>query len=357
MNVSFIMKTNFNQTGNWRVFLKGTAVVCLSGFPVMFISTTPMPAGEPVVVKLPAGVTSTEIQRALDALPESGGEVVLPAGRIEVCQPVILSRDNQTFRGAGAATILHLADDANCPVILLGEPLNTPTQTIRHLKVTGFFIDGNRAHQQRELWRLTGEGSEVRNNGITVQNVSDSTVENVTCARCRSGGLVTTRDVRRLTVRNLTAFDNEFDGLACYQTEDSLFTGLSLHDNPCAGISLDLAFNHNVVSNAVLTANDLGVFMRASRDNQFYNVSIESSRHYGVFMAHAEQQTPRGWEPVLRTECALNSFTNLAARDCGGAAFRVNNPSCTNNVIVRARFDGNLQGGLSLAEPDLVMVR
>ena len=351
------MKANFNQTGSWRVFLKGTAVVCLSGFPVMFISTTPMPAVEPVVVKLPAGVTSTEIQRALDALPETGGEVVLPAGRIEVYQPITLSRDNQTLRGAGTATILHLADDANCPVIILGEPLNNPTQTVRHLKVAGLFIDGNRAHQQRELWRLTGEGSEIRNNGVTVQNVSDSMVEDVTCARCRSGGLVTTREVRRLTVRNLTAFDNEFDGLACYQTENCLFTGLSLHDNPGAGISLDLAFNHNVISNAVLSANDLGVFMRASRDNQFCNVSIRGSRHFGVFMAHAEQETPRGWEPVPRTECAQNSFTNLAASDCGDAAFRINNHSCTNNVIIRPRFDGNVRGGLSLTQPDLVAVQ
>jgi len=351
------MKTNFNQVGSWRVFSKSAAMVCLSGFPVILISVLPMLAGGPVVVKLPAGVTGVEIQRALDALPQNGGEVVLPAGRIEVHQPVILSRDNQTLRGAGAATILHLADNANCPVVLLGEPLNDPSQTIRHLKVTGFFIDGNRAHQQRELWQLAGEGSEIRNNGVTVQDVSDSTVENVTCARCRSGGLVTTRNVRRLAVRNLTAFDNEFDGLACYQTEDCLFTELYLHDNPSAGISLDLDFNGNVVSNAVLTANDLGVFMRASRGNQFCNISIRSSRHYGVFMAHAEQQTPRGWEPVPRTECAQNSFTSLTASDCGGAAFRINNTTCTNNVIVRAQFDKNLQGGLSLAQPDLVAVR
>jgi hypothetical protein len=73
-----VMKTNFNQTGSWRVFLKGAAVICLSGLPVMFISTIPAPAGELVVVKLPASVTSAEIQRALDALPENGGEVVLP---------------------------------------------------------------------------------------------------------------------------------------------------------------------------------------------------------------------------------------------------------------------------------------
>ena len=351
------MKTNFNQTGSWRVFLKGAAVVCLSGFPVIFISTAPTPAGEPVVVKLPAGVTGAEIQRALDALPENGGEVDLPAGRIEICQPVILSRDHQTLRGAGAATILHLADNANCPVVILGEPLNTPTQTIRHLKVTGFFVDGNRAHQQRELWRLAGEGSEIRNNGITVQNVGDSTVEDVTCARCRSGGLITSRGARRLTVRNLTAFDNEFDGLACYQTEDCLFTGLSLHDNPGAGISLDLDFNGNVVSNAVLTANDLGVFMRASHGNQFYNVSIHDSRHFGVFMAQAGTPTPLGWEPVPRTECAQNSFTNLAASDCGGAAFRINDDTCTNNVIIRPIFDGNAEGGLSLARPDLMAAR
>lgn len=351
------MKTKFNQIGSWWVILKSAAMICLAGLPVVFISALPVPAAGPMVVNLPAGVTGVQIQQALDVLPAGGGEVVLPAGRIEVHQPIILSRDNQTLRGAGAATVLHLADSANCPVIILGEPLNDPSQTIRHLKVAGFFIDGNRAHQQRELWRQAGEGSEIRNNGITVQNVSDSTVEDVTCARCRSGGLVTTRDVRRLTVRNLTAFDNQFDGLACYQTKDSLFTGLYLHDNPGAGISVDLGFNGNVVSNAVLTANDLGVFMRASRGNQFRKISIRNSHHYGVFMANAEQLTPSGWEPVPQTGCVQNSFTSLTASDCGGAAFRINNTTCTNNVIVRAKFDGNAQGGLSLAEPDLVAVR
>jgi len=52
-----------------------------------------------------------------------------------------------------------------------------------------------------------------------------------------------------------------------------------------------------------------------------------------------------------------NSFTNLLASNCGGAAFRVNNTTCTNNIIVRARFDSNARGGLSLAQPDSVAVR
>jgi parallel beta-helix repeat protein len=318
---------------------------------------SPTQADAIVDITLPAGATGEQVQKALDSLPVTGGEVELPAGKVEVHHPIVLCRDNETLRGAGAATILHLADDANCPVVILGEPINSPTQTIRHLLVTGFFIDGNRLHQDRELWRLKGEGSQIRNNGITIQGVNDCTVENVTIARCRSGGLVTTRDIRRLTVRGLESFDNEFDGLACYQTEDSLFADLNLHNNPGAGISLDLAFNNNVISNAMLVANDLGIFMRASRDNQFLNVTIRDSRHYGVFMAHTEHRTASGWEPEPKTECVYNDFTNLIAMNCGSAAFRVNNTTCTNNVIIRPKFAGNGKGGLSLAQPDLVTVR
>jgi hypothetical protein len=336
---------------------KSILCVCLLVLSTAGVVAPQIPAVKPVVVTLPAGANSAAIQPALDSLPDRGGEVVLPPGIFEIHQPIVLRRHHQTLRGSGEATVLRLADGANCPVIILGEPVNNPKTTIKYLQVSSLFIDGNRRRQPHELWKLRGEGSEIRNNGITVQNVSDSLVDNVTAARCRSGGLVTTRVVRRLTVRDYTAFDNEFDGLACYQTEDSLFTGLRLYNNPGAGISLDLAFNHNVISNAVLTANDLGIFMRESRDNRFYNISIRRSYHYGVFMAHAEKLTGRGVRPVPRTECAHNSFTNLMASNCGSAGFRVNNTTCTNNVIVAAQFHDNAQGGLSLVRPNLVTLR
>ncbi len=351
------MKTNFNQTVRSGTPGKIAAILWLLLSPLLGLAAPQIPVSGPVVVTLSAGVNDRDIQAALDALPAGGGEVVLPPGKIEIHQPLVLQRDGQVLCGAGADTILWLADNANCPVIILGEPVNHPQKIVRHLRVSDLFIDGNRRHQQRELWRLAGEGSQIRNNGITVQSVSDSTVAHVTCARNRSGGLVTTLGVQRLTVRDLDAFDNEFDGLACYLTTESLFADLNLHDNPGAGISLDLAFNHNVISNAVLTANDLGIFMRSSRANQFQNVSIRNSHHHGVFMAHSETQTASGWGPAPKTECVYNSFTNLIALNCGGAAFRVNNTTCKNNVIIRARFLGNVKGGLSQAQPDLVVVQ
>lgn len=352
------MKTNFYQRGT----MVGKAVIftvaCFSifGYSMLGAATPVKSTVEPVVVMLQPGVTGGDIQEALDSLPESGGEVVLPPGTLSIRQPIVLRRDFQTLRGSGAATVLRLADDANCPVIILGEPVNHPKQTVTELCVRDLFIDGNRTQQDRELWKLNGEGAEIRNNGITVQGVSDSLVRNVTTARCRSGGLVTTRNVRGLTVRGLEAFDNQFDGLACYETENCLFAGLKLHDNPGAGISLDLGFNHNVISNAVLSANDLGVFMRSSSDNQFQNVAIQNSHHHGVFMAHVEMETAGGWAAEPKTECTYNSFTNLSADNCGGAAFRVNDTTCTNNTLIHANFNGN-KSGISEVLADLVLLR
>ncbi len=351
------MRTKLNQIGTFGAVSKNTAFICLITLLFAIAVASENFVFGTAVVHLSAKATSADIQKALDTLPEAGGEVVLAAGRYEIQQPVVLRRDHQTLRGAGAATVLRLVDNANSPVVIMGEPVNHPQKTLANLQVKDLAIDGNRRHQQRELWREQGEGSEIRNNGITIQSVSDSSVERVITSSCRSGGVVTTLGVRRLTVRSLEAFDNEFDGLACYLTTDSLFTDLYLHDNPGAGISLDLAFNNNVVRKAVLARNDLGIFMRASRENIFYDISIRNSGHYGVFMAHAEEYETGVARPAPQTECVRNAFTNLVAINCGSAAFRVNNSTCTDNVIIRPSFDKNHRGGLSLAQPDLVTVR
>jgi hypothetical protein len=218
--------------------------------------------------------------------------------------------------------------------------------------ISDLLIDGNRTHQRAELWRSLAEGS-LYNNGIDVWNVNGAAVERVVCCRCRSGGLVSTARTRRLTVTDFTAFDNQFDGLACYSTEESRFSNLDLHDNLGAGISLDLDFNHNVIDGGVLSGNDLGIFMRQSRDNTFQGLKIEKSHHHGVFMA----QTIEGMRLCPGTACTGNTFEKLLVTNCGGRAFLVNNASCVNNLISSSQFLDNGQGGLSQDKTDPVSVR
>ena len=295
------------------------------------------------------------IQLALDALP-AGGEILLTAGQYLVRQPVILRKDHQTLRGCGASTVLFLADGANCPVVVLGSPSDKAKPT-RDVQLSGLLIDGNRKNQQKEVWRVLSDGAGVYNNGVDVWNVEGATVEKVVCCRCRSGGMVSSARTRRLTVRDYTAFDNQFDGLACYFTEDSNFSHLDLHDNLSAGISLDLDFNHNEIHDSVLSGNDLGIFMRQSRNNVFEGLTIQKCRHHGVFMAQTFVGTGTGWKACPGSECAGNRFDNLLVAHCAGKGFLVNDATCTNNVICGGQFDDDAQGGLAQAVPSLVTLQ
>jgi hypothetical protein len=308
------------------------------------------PAAFATVIHVGPKAGGEGIQKALDSLP-NGGEVALEAGVYVVHQPIILQRDHQALRGAGAKTILYLADHADCPVVILGSPMEKPEGPVTGLTLSDLAIDGNRKNQKTEVWRSLPEGG-LYNNGIDVWNVDDVAVQRVSCYRCRSGGLVSTARTRRLTVSDFTSYDNQFDGLACYLTEQSHFSNLNLHDNLGAGISLDLDFDHNIIDGAVLTGNDLGIFMRQSRSNTFEGLTIRKSRHHGVFMA----QTALGMKLCPGTECTGNTFEKLLVTNCGGRAFLVNNASCINNLISGGEFLDNA-GGLSQAQTNPVSVR
>jgi hypothetical protein len=317
--------------------------------PVLVIATvlflSPL-CGLAATVNVPPAAGGEGIQQALDK-GGAGTQIVLGPGIYLVRQPIILQQDRQSLRGAGPETILSLADNANCPLVILGPPKDLTKAPTKGLHLSDLLIDGNRPHQQRELWQILAKGILINNNGIHVCNVDNATVEHVICRRCRSGGLVSTGNTRRLKVRDFTAYDNHYDGLACYRTEESHFSQLNLHDNLAAGISLDLDFVHNVIDGAVLTDNDLGIFMRDSRNNVFEGVTIRHSKHDGVFMAQAGEWSRFGWWLYPGTECTGNHFNNLRVADCGGRAFQVNNDTCTNNFINAGQFLDNAQGGLS----------
>jgi hypothetical protein len=298
-----------------------------------------------------------EIQRALDQLPAEGGVVLLAPGLYAIHRPLCLNRNGLTLRGSGGATVLRLADQADCPVVILGPTVGNPARGVRDLCLADLVIDGNRSHQMREQWEDPANTSGIQNNGVMIQDVSNSVVEAVVAAHCRSGGLVTANGTRRLTVSGFTAFDNQFDGLACYRTEDSVFTNLYLHDNQAAGISLDLDFNHNLISDSTLSGNDLGIFMRCSCDNQFRGVTISQSRHDGVFMAQWDWNARIGGRPQPQTQCEGNHFAGLRIYNCGGEAFRVHDAACINNVIEDGIFSGNREGGLAPAGAGLVHAR
>lgn len=271
-----------------------------------------------------------------------GETVEIPAGAYVCASPLVLDRDGVTLkgemRGEERAVLLKLADHANAPVIVMGQA-TTPPAIVRNVTVRDLEIDGNMANQDIECWGGpcdSGGTAFIRNNGLSVRGVHDSKVENVRVYQARSGGLVTERGVRRLEVRKFEAFENYFDGLAGYETEDSLFADLYLHTNKYAGVSLDIRFNRNRIENALIKRNgDVGIFARYSEANVFRDVIIEANGSHGIFLAH---------DGVL-ANCPNNYlFENLSVMGSEGWGLWVNSEACTGTKIVNGWFNLNRDG-------------
>jgi hypothetical protein len=294
------------------------------------------------------------IQSAIDGLPATGGAVLVRPGVFTCGAPIVIDRDHVALRGSGPATVLKLGDHGNRPVIVIGQTIENPTTTRHDVAVSDLSIDGNRAQQDYECSNGACAGGDfLRNNGLSLRRVEDVVVERVSVTGARSGGLVSELGSRRLTVRDFTVADSAFDGLAGYQTEDSLFTGLHLHDNAGAGLSFDIDFNRNVIGDSVLEGNgDVGIFMRDSSDNLFSDLLIRESGSHGLFLAQVDADTTK--------PASGNTFTGMVVAGSGqdpmrgGHGMRVNDASCVDNLVVSTQFVGNRDGGLSEATPGLV---
>jgi hypothetical protein len=314
------------------------------GFVVLAIA---IPAG----ARAHAAVTSivvnggdcSDIQAAIAALPHTGGRVLVQPGTYVCTQPVIVDRGKIRLVGM-PGTVLRLANGANAPVLIVGDTAPQPSVVVKNVRISDLEIDGNRANQSSETWPLVPD---IRTNGVTLRGVKNVVVERVVVRSARSGGVVVERESRNVTVRQVAAYDNEFDGVAAYRTEKSKFLDLYLSDNRAAGLSFDVDFNRNLIDRVLIVGSaKVGIFMRDSTRNTFKHVFVVGSGEHAVFLADLE---PPAVGPATR-----NAFRWLFAIDSAGAAFRVNDASCTGNTIVHAHFADNAGGCVSEVVPRLV---
>jgi hypothetical protein len=303
-------------------------------------------------IQLVAG-TGADINRALRRLPKGGGRVILGPAIFELREPIVMDRDNVELRGSGKTTVVRLADKANCPVLIVGR-INTPIDRIvSGVSLRNLTLDGNRSEQSQkvedECWGGicdNGGVSVIRNNCLTIRGSHKVTVENIVTRGARSGGVVLEKHCREVRLENLESCENYYDGLACYETEDSSFHRLNLHSNLSAGISLDLDFNNNVFTKVQLLGNgSQGIFMRDSNGNHFKDLEITKNGAQGVFIAQADD------DPT--TKCTNNVFSDMVNMHNQSDGVRINDRSCTENMVRNSRFQGNKKN-VSQAEERLI---
>ncbi len=279
----------------------------------------------------------TFIRDLITAVPDSGGEVTIPAGSYTCNSPIVLDKNNLRLRGQGEVT-LKLGKNINAPVIVMGDII-TPPKPLMGIEVRNLKIDGNRLQQRMECWGGpcdSGGTSFIRNNGITVRAVTKGKIQDVFITSARSGGVVTEKLCYDLEVENLTAVDNQFDGFAGYETTGAKLNNMNLNKNLAAGISIDIRFHGNIIRNSKIDRNgDVGIFMRYSNSNLFENVEISNSGNHGIYLAETEES---GTCPIN------NEFFNLKVSKSNGFGFHLNNSCEGNRLSGRAAFIQNRDG-------------
>jgi Right handed beta helix region len=299
-----------------------------------------------------AGGDERNINAAIAALPAAGGVVTLGPGVFPLNRPVVIDRDGIELRGSDAGTVLRLAAGSNCPLVVIGS-MATPTRhRVRHILVQRLELDGNRGQQSQECYQGGSgvRGSElIRNNCVTVRGAEDVQLADLVTSRARSGGVVLEKSCRRILVLRLESFDNEFDGLAAYETEDSIFLQLNLHDNRCAALSFDWRFNNNLVAMSELARNgSQGVFMRDSVGNRFERVLIRDNGAQGIFLA----ETPE----LAGTASRDNRFQAVTVTANKAQGVRINDATCTGNTLEGSRVSENGHDDISLAAAGMLQV-
>lgn len=265
-------------------------------------------------------------------------EVLVPSGTYVCAKPVLMSRSGVTLRGRGRPT-LKLADHAESPLLVMGgldDDSNGTPAPVTGLLVEGLLLDGNRANQSGECWGGacdTGGTTGVRNSGIALRGVKDSTVRDVEITGARSGGLVTERDCAGIRVQGLKARDSFFDGLSVNRTKDSVFEGLELTGNGYAGLTMDAQVTGNVFRDGVVSGNhDVGVYLRRAGGNRFERLTVSGNASHGVYLSDADH------EPGT---CAVdNVFSRVESRGNGRDGFHMDG-ACAGNRLEDSSAAGN----------------
>ncbi len=298
------------------------------------------PVDQAPVVVVPDDVA--DIQAAIDsALPTAGGTIFIRSGVYRLTAGIHIGRSNVSVVGE-PGVLLTLAAGVNQPVVLVGTDAQVPARRIENISITQIEIDGNRAEQTSETdparpW--------IYNNGIDVRMVSDLNLEDLDIYNTRSGGIVVSWKSERLFVGDCSLHENEFDGLALYDSEDILISNILCYENVAAGISLDADLRMVSFDNGIVRDNGTGgIFVRNSSYLSFRDLMVSGNGEDGCFLSHAALGDESGVTQLCFSSC---SFFNNSRYGIWLASPESESPG---NSLIGCMFFGNGASAVNVHE-------
>ena len=237
-----------------------------------------------------------EIIQALNALPATGGEVVILDGTYNITASINIPKDNVSIRGSGNATTLkRMYDSTNTDSGATAKGLITLNEK-SGCKIQGLQIDGNKATYTASY-----------NYGIYLYSSSNNTSNN--------------------TVTGNTCNNNNSTGINLSSSSNNTVTGNTCNNNNY-GIYLSSSSNNTVTGNTC-NNNNYGICLQTSSNNTVTgNTCIRGT---GLTTDYTSSQH------TIQLYGTGNNYNLIAMNNCMGKA--VTNGGGTGNTLVNNKFD------------------
>jgi len=275
-------------------------VVCgLLGFPFLLAGyshqtektqAAKLPGAKPAI----NAADYTTLQAAVDALPETGGIVQIPAGHYKIEQPLVLSRPDVLLQGAGTATHIENVNTAGKTALIIQHP------------------DGRKVKKDERLWRvkvsdLRITGNEQSGHGIEAIQVQEIFLQGVTVSYHGGDGILLDYCYEDPRVSDSLITYNKGTGLKIVGCHDIVVAANHFEENQDALQCLD-AFN------LCMTGNNID-------DHLGHGVIIENT--YGSVVSGNMIEECKGAAVILDRDCYGDTVSaNIIAHNGAGVDLR-----------------------------------
>ena len=254
-----------------------------------------------------------EIIQALNALPATGGEVVILDGTYNITASINIPKDNVSLRGNGNATILkRMYNSTSTSSGATARGLITLNEK-SGCKIQGLQIDGNRAtYAARNNYGIylysssdnTVTGNTCNNNdsGIYLSSSSDNTVTGNTCNNNDYGIYLYSSSDNTVTGNTC---NNSYSGIDIHSSSDNTITGNTCN-NSNYGIRLYSSSNNNTATGNTCNNNDNGIYLySSSNNNTITGNTCSNNNNSGIYLYSSSDNTVTG------NTCNNNDYSGI----------------------------------------------
>ena len=249
-----------------------------------------------------------EINQAVQAIPDSGGEIVILDGTYNITAPIFVNKSNVSIKGNGNATVLKRmwTSDSVEGVITLN--------SVSNCKIENLQIDGNRSTY-----------ISANNRGIYLSSSSNNTITGNTCNNNRYG-IYLDYNSNNNTVTDNTC-NNNSDGISLSSSNNNTITGNTCNNSVYAGIYLTSSSSNNTITGNTCNNNSNGIYLiSSSNNNTITGNTCNNNSNRGIYLSSSSNNTITGNTCIRGTGQPSDYTTNQQT-------IRISGSDSNNNLI------------------------